>query len=334
MNWSEATKQLKDAANIINIDSFQLLLDSSGNVIKTTDYLGLCLSSDTVGMQLISKLTEGVFDQQRRKSRSCSLQPPVPCGLYSSQCDLLKDIYIQHHFLSHLSRTSMLFLFWFLLILCLSHLLFLSLFLPKLVGGGHPAVPILHYIIFGQNETRTARSCGATMVQRDSLGSQDEDLIDLGKIFPWRERDIVLSYDTNLLVCKSAEKLFHGEFLSHMITLWFHSYVAWKPFQVENTTGVIANPCYTYIYMQYMAQGNFKKYCTSHNVRENLLEIVMFLVMLERFMFFFFVFPHFQHSEKCAVKILTEILCTGLTCMLCMWTICLLWTQEYMFGSN
>lgn len=35
-------------------------------------------------------------------------------------------------------------------------------FLPKLVAGGHPAVPVWNYIIIRQNETRTVRSCGAT----------------------------------------------------------------------------------------------------------------------------------------------------------------------------
>lgn len=145
------------------------------------------------------KLTEGVFDQQRTKSWSCSLQPPAPSGLYSSQCDLLKDIFIPHHFLSHLSRTSIAISVLVLAYPLSLSSLFLSLCLPKLLGGGHPAVPLLHYIIIGQNETRTVRSCGATMVQRDSLCSQDEDLIDLDETFPWRERDMVLSNDTNLL---------------------------------------------------------------------------------------------------------------------------------------
>lgn len=80
------------------------------------------------------------------------------------------------------------------------------------------------------------------MVQRDSLSSQDEEHIDPGVTFSWRERDMVLTYDTKILVCTSAEKLFNMEltFLSHMMTLWlwFHSYVTWEQFQVEKAQEV------------------------------------------------------------------------------------------------
>lgn len=92
-------------------------------------------------------------------------------GLQSGQYDLLKDIYIPS---SNYPKSS-----WAISVMILAHLLslmflFCSYFLPKLVAGGHPAVPVENYIIIRQNETRTVGSCGATSVQRDLASSQDE----------------------------------------------------------------------------------------------------------------------------------------------------------------
>lgn len=148
--------------------------------------------------------------------------------------------------------------------LCLLSL-FLSLFLPKLVAGGHPAVLLWNYIILRQNETRTVRRYGATATWLTELTGW-EPSIGLGQTFPQRQTDNFVSYDSHALVCKSEDEFFNMRlfFLHHVITLWFQFVCHLRAFPGEKT-GAVSNPmhsislhlCHSYVTIKLLTSWNY-----------------------------------------------------------------------------